>query len=63
VGETLDLSDEPLYCPFCGAEDYECGCDLPHDGDTRPLVYCEACGGKEPCGCEYSNRKTEERTP
>jgi hypothetical protein len=36
------VSDEPLYCPFCGLE--YCDCPYWDDGDERPIVYCELCG-------------------
>jgi hypothetical protein len=56
------MSDEPLYCPACGDEigpDHRTSCTFHPDlwsGDVSELVYCEICGGKEPCGCEYSSR-------
>jgi hypothetical protein len=49
------VSDEPLYCPFCGAEDF--GCECPHpEGieDPREVKFCEVCGAKvEECGCGF----------
>ena len=32
------MSDEPLYCTHCGAEDYHCDCRKDRDGG----VYCES---------------------
>ena len=41
------MSDEPLYCTWCGAEDWSCG----HEDDGLGQR-CETCGGlgKE-CRC------------
>lgn len=46
------MSDEPLYCHECGAEDFDCGCmGEPHEG---PRAYCEASGLLVcACGCEF----------
>ena len=33
------MSDEPLYCQVCGAEDWSCG----HGPETTG-PYCETCG-------------------
>ena len=44
------MSDEPLFCQVCGAEDWAC----PHEpGTTGP--YCEVCGviPREGGECEY----------
>jgi hypothetical protein len=36
------MTAEPLYCPYCGAE--ECLCrPWPPDG-TREITHCELCG-------------------
>jgi len=34
------MSDEPLYCRTCGADDFCCDCPDP----TAPGPYCEVCG-------------------
>ena len=46
------MSDEPLYCPFCGAEDYQCDCPMPEPGgnDPREIKFCETCGFPAPNG-------------
>lgn len=44
------MSDEPLYCPFCGAEDFGCGCDYREgEGTHGPPAWCEVCGVRLPC--------------
>lgn len=48
------MSDEPLFCPSCGAEDYGCACDL--DGGL-PLFFCELSGARlEACDCPEDHR-------
>ena len=48
------MSDEPLYCPFCGAEDLGCGCPYPDpEEELREVKFCEVCGaniGECVCG-------------
>lgn len=34
------MSDEPLFCSHCGAEDFACDCDYDKPGG----LYCEVCG-------------------
>jgi hypothetical protein len=37
------MSDEPLYCPHCGAEDFGCDCD-PEQVPPREKRFCQVCG-------------------
>lgn len=51
------MSDEPLYCTVCGAEDGDCEHDPWAEG-FEPGPYCESCGvipwpGK---GCKFHER-------
>lgn len=36
------MSDEPLYCPNCGVEDWQCDCTDEQKRATGP--FCEVCG-------------------
>lgn len=58
------MSAEPLYCPFCGAEDFGCGCPLPlESGDDRAPRFCEYCGlDGDGCGCVYQRPLTTEQS-
>jgi hypothetical protein len=40
------VSDEPLYCPLCGSEDYECR-HTADEIDAGPCEFCEICGAHE----------------
>jgi hypothetical protein len=55
------MSDEPLYCPFCGAEDFGCECTMWQGSrDTRTIVWCEVCGIKLVHGlCERCDAEVE----
>lgn len=46
-------AEEPLFCPFCGAEDFGCSCVLD-DSNTAPIVFCETC-----CARLENNRCSE----
>ena len=38
----IELSDNPVYCPYCGDEDLKCGCQLRRNPDS--YRYCRLCG-------------------
>lgn len=48
------MSDEPLFCPFCGAEDFGCECPHPESDDPREVKFCEVCGATlDVCDCGF----------
>jgi hypothetical protein len=55
------MSDEPLYCSQCGAEDFNCDCN-----EQRPDgPFCEECGvnrvENNGCPCDTRRKRKEER--
>lgn len=50
------MSGEPLFCCFCGAEDFECDCPSPEsdEADDLEVEFCEVCGARlDDCECGY----------
>jgi len=48
------MADEPLYCSFCGAEDFGCDCEYPSEDGEREVKYCEVCGSLlSECTCGF----------
>lgn len=54
------MSDEPLFCTWCGAEDFNCDCDPGTFENQRPAgPYCEVCGVIPEPGTEcWKNRNS-----
>jgi len=55
------VSDEPLYCSQCGAEDFHCDCH----GQLPNGPFCEECGinrkENNGCPCDKRRKKIEPR--
>lgn len=47
------MSDKPLFCSYCGREDFDCKCPLDGLGDR-----CEFTGQRE-CNCKHCEEPAE----
>jgi len=64
-GGAVVSAEEPLYCPLCGAEDYDCEHTCA-EREARPALYCEVTGccfangeSCDYCVSPYDNQERE----